>query len=74
MQIIFDKLQDDGQGSFFINDEKTGKNVFHFLAQVEDNVKLKTTLQKYLDDEKVKSTEENSVKNRIDAIIAELSL
>lgn len=68
MKIIFEKIQDDGQGSFHICDDFNNK-LYHFLTQIGDEEKLKTTLKKYIDEETAKAILNKSIIDRIAEII-----
>lgn len=72
MKIVFNGIQADGQGNFFAQDEVSGERYFHFLTQIKDKIKLKATLQKYLDDVKTQETKKLSIKTDINAVIATL--
>jgi len=68
----FVTIQDDGQGVFLLHDENTGKDVFGFVTQVIDEIKLIKTLQGYLDIERAKEVKSINEKNRINSIITKL--
>lgn len=72
MKIIFDKIQEDGQGSFFICDKITENKLFHFVVQIKDKIKLKAILQKYLNEIHLKDVEKIKIKMDIEKIISEL--
>ena len=72
MKIIFDKIQEDGQGSFFVQKKISGENCFHFLTQVEDKITLKTTLQKHLNDVKIKDKAMSDIETEINNVIMTL--
>jgi len=71
MKMIFTKLMDDNQGSFYIQTD-SGISVFHFLAPVEDKAKLKIILQKYLSEEISKEKASIKLLSEINPVIASL--
>ena len=73
MKIILSEIQADGQGSFFIQDEVTGENFFHFVTQIENKVTLKETMQKYLDETNLREDTKAGLIIDVETAIAELA-
>jgi len=69
MKIVLDKIQADGQGSFFVQDEVTSFNYFHFVTQIADKDTLKITFQKHLDETMQQEENRLKVEAEIQAII-----
>ena len=72
MQIEFDKIQADGQGSFFVHDKITGNNIFHFVLNIDDKIKLKKKLQDHLNEQKQQKKDKDDIRAKIELIVSGL--
>ena len=76
MKVKFDELTEninENIGSFIICDDLDNP-IFHFLSQIDDKVKLKKTLKKYLEETIAREEKKVKIKAEIESLIASLQI